>query len=178
MLRTLSLGSFFSVHVGELENLNFTAASAKTATMFIWAACIGMLLASLYNFYQRAVPGSVVRALLRAEALSAESAKTAEELGLADKPFALFELTSGVTLRRVVYRTDLAEGIAPGKQPCTAETRFYLPEESKYRAEIRFSKEGNGVVALILTALLCVGVGIALVKLLPVVLGIIDTVLK
>ncbi len=165
----LSLVSFFSVGAGEYEKLNFTTASAKTATLFIWAACIGIALAALYNLYQRAVPGGVVRALLRAEALDEERARSCEELGLASKPFALFELTSGITLRHVVHCVG---------ERNTPEARYYIPEEEKYRAEIRFSKEGNGIIGLSLTLFLCVGVGLALIKLLPLVLGMIDGLMK
>ncbi len=166
----LALADFFSVAVGEYEHLNFTAASASTATLFIWAACLGIVLASLYHFYQCSVPGGVVRALLRAEALSPERAKTAEELGLASKAFALFELTSGITLRHVVHRVTPAEG------DTESEEKYYIPEEEKYRAELRFSKEGNGVKGLVLTTVFCVVLAIVLVKVLPFFLGIADSV--
>ncbi len=202
MTTRLSAADFFSVAVREFEHLNFTAESARSATLFIWAACIGIALAALYNFYQRAVTGGVVRALLRAEAFSPERAKTAKELGLADKPFSFFELTRGVTLRHVICRVDEpsepeekrseqsekqdgadAPNKEPGEQDEAAKQsdtapRFYLPEEGKDRAQIRFSKEGNGVVGLVFTLVLCVGLAIALVKLLPGILGMIDGLMK
>ena len=166
MQSLLGIADFFSVATGEYEHLNFTASSAKTATLFIWAACLGVILASLYHYYQCTVPGGVVRALLRAEAFSLESAKTVADLGLANKAFALYELTSGITLRHVVHRVEGEDG----------EERYYIPEKERYRAELRFSKEGNGVKGLVLTAIFCVVLAIALVKVLPFFLGIANSV--
>ena len=166
MRSVLGLADFFSVATGEYEHLNFTASSAKNATLFIWAACLGIILASLYHYYQCTVPGGVVRALLRAEAFSLESAKTVTDLGLANKAFALYELTSGITLRHVVHRITDEE----------SEERYYIPEEGRYRAELRFSKEGNGVKGLVLTTAFCVVLAIVLVKVLPFFLGIADSI--
>ncbi len=166
MRSLLGIADFFSVAAGEYEHLNFTASSAKTATLFIWAACLGVILASLYHYYQCTVPGGVVRAILRAEAFSKECAKTACELGLAGKAFALYELTSGITLRHVVHCTDGED----------EEKRYYIPEAERYRAELRFSKEGNGVRGLVITAAFCVVLAIVLVKVLPFFLGIADSI--
>ena len=95
-----------------------------------------------------------------------KSAKTVTDLGLANKAFALYELTSGITLRHVVHRVE-GEG---------GEERYYIPEKERYRAELRFSKEGNGVKGLVLTAIFCVVLAIALVKVLPFFLGIANSV--
>ena len=163
-MHTSLASSLFGVAVKEYEKLNFTEADAATATLVIYGVCLGVILAALYTFYYQKVPGSVVRALLRAEAFSAETARTAAELGLA--PLALRELTRGKTLRRVVHR---AEG---------EDTRYYIPEQDKYRAEIRFDKKGNGLVGLILTAALSLVLAVVLVKLFPVILNMIDGFMK
>lgn len=160
--------SFFTVTAGEYEALNFTASHAKTATMFIYGACIGVIAAALYMFYQQSVPGGAIRAILRAEALSPESAKTAEELGLLTKPFCLWELTRGSSVRRFVKTVqDEAQG-----------DRYYIPEELKYRAQIRFDRKGNRFGGLLFTMVLSLGLALILVNLLPVVLGMIDGLLK
>jgi hypothetical protein len=166
--------SLFGVQAGEYENFTLTASTADTLTLFVVAVCIGIVIAALYNFYLRTVPGGIVRALLRAEALSPESAKTAAELGLEGKALHLLELTRGSALRRVVRfvgDTADAEGNRP---PQTPETRYYIPEEAKYRAELRFEKKGNGIVALLFTAALSVVLGALIIALLPWFLGVID----
>ena len=156
--------SFFKVAVKEYEKLSFTEADAATATLLIYGVCIGVVLAALYTFYYQQVPGGVVRALLRAEAFSEETAKTVEELGLSS--LALRELTRGKALRRVVSRVE------------GENTHYYIPEQDKYRVEIRFDKKGNGVTGLILTAVLSFVLAIVLVKLFPVILNMIDGFMK
>jgi hypothetical protein len=172
-----SLAASFGVAAGEYEHFSFDAAAAKNATAFIIAACIGIVLAALYNFYQRSVPGSVVRAILRAEALSPEKAKTAEELGLGKKPLCLWELMRGTTLRRVIRFVGDEQGQSELRSAQNGQTRYYIPEQSKYRAELRFDKKGNGVVALVLIALLSAVLAFLLIKLLPWFLSILDSFL-
>ena len=55
-----------------------------------------------------------------------------------------------------------------------AEERLYIPEELKYRAELRFDKKGNGVAGLVLTAVLTVALAILLIKLMPDILQLVD----
>lgn len=160
------LGSFFTVAVREYEKISFTAENAKTATVLIYMLGLGIILASLCAFYQQRVPGRVVRALLRASALDEASAKTAEEIGVRRGSLAMFELRHGTVLRRMVQVTN-------------EETpRYYIPEALKYRAEIRFDKKGNELPGLLITVLLSLGVALLLVNALPMVLSIIDNLLK
>ena len=206
----LSLADFFSIPAREYEHFSLTYASARTITTLVLAVCLGVILAALYNFYVRRVPGGVARLLLSREALSPEKALTAEELGLLDKPFALWELLRGVSLRHIVCAVtkevptapeesegekevaEDAEAIAanaeaeeaqsaPDAQAKTAaessfdaQTRFYIPEDKKYRAQVRFEKEGNGVGGLVLTCVCTFALGVLLIKLIPVVLAMVD----
>lgn len=193
----LSLASFFSIPAKEYEHFTLTYATAKTLTAIVVAICAGVILAALYNFYIRRVPGGVVRQLLSREALSPEKALSAEELGLLDKPFALWELLRGVSLRRIVCAvtpseevqeqpTDGTEGEQvpenaekreEAEQIFDAQTRFYIPEDKKYRAEVRFEQEGNGPAGLVFTCALTLVLGFALVKLIPMVLAMVDNFL-
>jgi len=178
-------------------------ASSGTITFIVIAICAGVILAALYNFYIRRVPGSVVRLLLSRGALSRETALSAEELGLLEKPFALWELLRGSSLRHIVaavpaeetaqntneqeadekeadeQKTDEKEAdeqktdegnkspAATDESVWNAKTRFYIPADKKYRAQLRFEEKGNGVVGLVLTCALTVVLGILLVKLIP-----------
>ena len=58
--------SLFTPQAREFEHINFDAATAKNAGLIVMAICFGVILAALYNFYMRNVPGSAVRALLAA----------------------------------------------------------------------------------------------------------------
>ena len=159
-LRALGL---FTPTPGQYENIHFDASNAEAAGTCILAVCIGVILAALYNFYVRSVPGGVVRALLAAEALSCESAKSVQELGLSR--LATFELTHNAVLRRLISSVTGEEG---------DEVRYYIPEEQKYRAEVRFESRGNGVVGLLITVAVTLAAGLLVSKLLPWFLGIID----
>ena len=215
----LSLAGFFSIPAKEYEHFTITYTTAKTLTALVVAICAGVILAALYNFYIRRVPGGVVRLLLSRDALSPEKALSAEELGLLDKPFALWELLRGVSLRHTVCAvTESATAAEEAKAPSDAEaqteelvpdadaaqameapdadaakeaektppaeelafdaqTRFYIPEDKRYRAEGRFAEEGNGPVGLAITCALSLVLGFALIKLIPVVLTLVDNFL-
>lgn len=141
--------------------------SAKTLTVLVWCLCAGILLAALYTLYQKYVPGGAVRAILAAEAFSGESAKTAEELGL--HGLRLRELKRNVTLKRMVQRVE-KDGEA---------TRYFIPEEDRYRAAVRYEKEGkNPWVTLFLTAVLTFLFALLLLRLLPVFLTVADNLLS
>ena len=152
--------SFFRVTVKEYEKLTFTESDASTATLLIYGVCIGVILAALYTFYYQYVPGSAVRALLRANAFSEETSKSADELGLST--LALRELTRGKAVRRIVCCTE------------DGNKRYYIPESIRCRAEVRFDKKGNGLAGLILTAIFSLVLAIVLIKIFPVILNMID----
>ena len=178
MKAPLSHLAAFGIRPGEYEHFTFDASTAATVTTFVIAICIGILLAALYNFYQRNVPGAIVRAILREKALSEKDAKTAAQLGLEGKFLFLWELTHGTALRRTVRFVGDTAYDARGKRPKqNAETRYYIPEEGKYRAEIRFEKKGNGLIALLITCALTAVLAILIIKLLPWFLSIVDKIM-
>lgn len=173
---TAFLAGFFSIPAKAYEHFTLSYSAAKTLTAIIFAVCAGVILAALYNFYIRRVPGGVVHLLLSRNALSPETALSAEELGLLDHPFALWELLRGVSLRRIVCAVSDGEEAEEEAAP-DAKTRFYIPEDKKYRAEVRFAQKGNGAAGLILTCALTALLGIILLKLIPVVLAMVDNFL-
>ncbi len=158
--------SFFSVTPREYEKISFSPTDASTATVLIWGICLVSVLASLYAFYVQKVPGRVARTLLRCEAEDADSAKTAEELGIGSSSLAMLELTRGTALRRIVHTTD------------ASTPRYFIPAELRYRAEVRYDKKGNGFLGLLFAVLLSIGLALLLINLLPMVLGIIDGAIK
>ncbi len=173
------LAGIFSIPAKTYEHFTLTYSAAKTLSAIILAICAGVILAALYNFYIRHVPGGVVRLLLSRGALSPETALSAEELGLLDKPFSLWELLRGVSLRHIVCAVSAQEGEEEGDGEegdgeADAQTRFYIPEDKKYRAEARFEQKGNGVMGLVITCALAVVLAIVLIKLMPVVLAMAD----
>ncbi len=163
------MASLFTIEAREYANIAFDAASRAMARNVILALCIGIFLAALYSVYQRSVPGGIVRALIGAGAHTPESAKSLEELGLSRNPFSRLEIRRNAMLRRFLRPTEGGEGAA---------CRYYIPEEQKYAAEVRFEKGGNPVITLILTAACSLLLAIVLIKLLPGLLSIADNLMK
>lgn len=170
---TLSLASFFTIEAREYTHFVVDAGTRTTLRNLIIALAVGIALASLYAFYQKNVPGLLVHALLRAEAFTPEAAKTAEELGLEKNPFVWFEFKHNTMLKRVV--TCIERTTEEGEAPLLA---YYIPEELKYRAEVRYEKKGNGPIALIITMIATVLLAILLIRLAPALIGIVDNMIK
>ena len=160
--------SLFTIAAREYEHITFDASARATARTVILAIAIGIVLAALYNFYLKAIPGGLVRALLAAKAHTDESAKSLADLGLARNPLYGFAAAHDLTLRRILKRAEGAEGEGE---------RYYIPEEEKHRADVRFEAKGNGVVSLIVSIAVAFAVAVLLIKLLPAILGVIDGIL-
>ena len=165
--------SLFEIQAREYAHFTFDAGARTLLRNVILGIAIGIILASLYAFYQKNVPGAVVRALLRAEAFSPDCAKTLTELGLEKNILIPFELAHNGMLKKLV-RAATAEGEKESGETQEGEERYYIAEEDKYRAELRFDKAGNGPVSLIITAVLILAFAVLLIKLLPALLGIAD----
>ena len=171
-MRAPILASFWEIAEREYTNFKFDAAARTTARNLIFAIAVGIILAAFYMAYQKQVPGAIVRAILRAEAFSEENAKTAEELGLTKNFFIRHELKKNQTLKRLIKRVKTVE--TEGED---AVVRYYIPEDLKYRAEIRYDKKGNGLFGLIFTIVATVGLCILLIKLLPAILSLFDYII-
>ena len=159
--------SVFVIEPREYAHFTLTASTAATIRNAILAVCFGVILAALFACYQRAVPGGFVRALLQNGAASPETAKTRAELGFGKTPFLSRELRDGSFLRRVVRAAE-GEG----------EPRYYIDEADRIRAEVRYDKRGFGPVALLLTIVLTLAAGAALIRLTPTLLGLFDNLMN
>lgn len=178
--RLLSLASFFTIEAGNYKNFTFSAETASFVRNIILAMCAGILLAALCTMYQRYIPGGFIRALLRAEAFSEENAKTLAELGYEKNIFIRFELRFGTLLLKHLHFTDENNTAANEntKRSCpTQNARFYIPEELKYRAELRYDTKGSGPLQFIITVFLTGGIAVILIKTIPLILSFVDAIL-
>ncbi|MBQ3063446.1 MAG: hypothetical protein IJC99_01405 [Clostridia bacterium] len=188
--------SLFRITIGEYEHISFDAADASLLQIIIWGLCIGAVLASLLMLYHQNVPGKLVRALLRAAAHDTDTAKTLDELGLSGRPLIARELRRGALLQKFIRnavqeagKTDTATArensdSTAQNAPCEASApttgvpaRYYIPEELKYRAAVRYDKKGNGLVSLLITVVLSLVMAVLLLKLIPLALSMIDSIL-
>ena len=194
------LGGIFSTSE-EYENLGITGGGSMLPSIVVGIA-IGFLIASCMAIFDRRVLGDFVRQVLSYECFSRESAKTLEELGYHKNSFVRGGLKNGATLRRVVKcveeevfyekveaaRVEFEKAHADDgkRKPKFREPKFkmdpsvmhyYIPEEMKYTADVRFEKKGTGVHTLVLSFVLIAAITVALLFLIPELLQMFDNVL-
>lgn len=150
-------------------------ANASTTELIAVSVFIGATLASIAVFFNKNIIGRVVRALISAGANDPESAKTLDELGMSRNFFVKRALSGGGALRKLVNEADdrviaLPDGstyFERDKKLDVRTARFYISEEKRVRAEIRYAKKGSDVIILILSIVVYFGVAWGIVVLLP-----------
>ena len=105
---------------------------------------IGVIIAVLVVAYNKLVLGKFVKALIKAEAVHPNFAKSFEELKLKKTFYLSFALRARSTLRKVVFEPDDED-----KKGC-----YYIPEDKLYRAGRMYG--GKDVDLLMVAAVLIV----------------------
>ena len=182
----------------EYDNLGLTVSDFKMICAIICGFCIGMIIAVFSSLYTKRVLGDLVRATIAADALSPESAKTLYELGFDNKLLLRRAVAKSVSLRRVLKCREEEDFIAElnakreeyakkrednGRLPKFKESEykidpsadaFFIPEELKYTAEIKFDKKGASVRSAIATSIIVIIAFIAVMIALPELLEFLD----
>ena len=161
----------YNVYLGvgtNYENLGFEKNPLFSLRLMVLGLFIGIVIACIAAAYHKQVLGGIARKLIAEGCLSAETAKSAKELGYGKNFLAKHALCRSVSLRRVVkcveenefYERQNAEE-AEYEQRREAEPklpkykakeylidiendRFFIPEELRIRAEVKFEKKGSG----------------------------------
>lgn len=181
---------FFTPNFGTYEKLTFF----NDPTMFkiiVIGIYIGLIVASLFAFYNRRVLGGFIRKLDSEGALSPENAKTLAELGYDKNPFIKLSLKHGYSLRRVVsysFKDTDGGSEAKGESLINAATlkqkidlsedSFYLPEEKRDVTVSRFRLKGSGPLSVILIAVLGLIAVVLIFKIAPVIVNLLDSALQ
>ena len=134
------LYDFFNPKLDGYTNFDFGEGDMINIRMIIFGIFAGVILASLYAIYVKNVVGSFVRKLLAAGCLAEDKAMTLDELGFTKNIFVKQALRGSLLASTVVHvMPELKEGDeAPGPE------RYYIKEEKKYAAEMRFNARGSG----------------------------------
>ena len=150
--------------------------------------------------FDRRVLGDFVRHVLANDCLSREKAMTLEELGYLRNTIIRSSLKGGVSLRRVVKcveEEDFLRDVALRREAYAAENaekkgarfkeprfrvdpstmHFYIPEEMKYVADVKFEKKGANFVTLIVATLLFVVLAAVAFFIVPDLLQMLDNML-
>lgn len=178
---------YFSLEMPRLYNFSISRSTVSTLRMMIFGITIGIIIAAASSVYHKRHLGGLIRTMIEKNCMSPDNAMTLEELGYDNKFGIKNAVKRGGSLWRWARCREEDEYVAEmtkkreefeeqhkneNKPPKFKELdfkrdyktmHFYLPEEKKYAAEIKFDKKGfrwSGVVivaivAIILSALLC-----------------------
>lgn len=167
----------------QYENLNF-GNGFISVEMMIGAIFLGAALAAFAAVYNKRILGNFVWALLKQGIHTKEKAKTIYELDFQKNPFLRAALLRETTLRRFVRTAE--EDEAPqqtrkgGKRPAInfKTARFYIPEEMRIKAEIRYYRKGTDWVSFVVGLFVFALLAVAVYFLLPELLAMLDNLIS
>ena len=134
------LYDFFNPKLEGYTNFDFGEGDMINIRMIIFGIFAGVLLASLYAIYVKNVIGAFVRKLLAVGCLAEEKAMTLEELGFNKNVFVKQALRGSLLASTVIHvKPEPKEG-----EEGTEAEKYYIKEERKYAAEMRFNARGSG----------------------------------
>lgn len=162
--------------------------------LIVWAMFAGIVIASLMAVYNKRVIGGFVKSVLSLDCTSPKSARTIIELGYGTDWFIKNALRTDTVLRRFVVRIDeepassedaREEAPEDGKNQKKARrpkhdvidfmtARFYIPEELKYRAEVRYASRGTNLVSFGICVVILAAAAFAAIFLIPDIITLID----
>ncbi len=170
------------------ENLGFEKSPLFSLRLSIIFAFIGVAIACFAMLYNKRTIGGIVRKIIAEGASSPESAKTLAELGLDRKILTRNAIVRNVTLRRYVKCVEEEEYLSKyadlqdakrkvkSKYYIDLKTdRFYIPEEKRIQAEIRYEKKGSNLFSVIFAIVLLSIALLLIFSFLPNILGMIDS---
>ena len=196
---------YFTMELGTYDNFAISGRSGVTLRNIILAVALGIILATLMTLYTRRGLGGFVRSLIAAEATSPERAKTLMELGYFRSVMIRRELAKGSALRMVVRSPEQeafelgtgsdteagetqADGAGQGSVAKRARplifrhdfltSRFYIPEDLRARAEIRFDAKGSGWLPTVITIAVTVIAAAAMCWFLPDLIQMADNLIS
>lgn len=198
---------YFTIEFGAYENFSVADGFGATMRSLVLALTVGIVVAAIATARMRGGLGGFVKKLIKEECLSPESAKTLFELGYFRSPMIRRELERGTILRMVVHccerdERDAAKAAENAVSENAADTsqnlkklqkrtyvlqksekidfmtaHFYIPEDLRYRAEIRFEEKGSSWRSAILLIVAAVVVAALLCAFLPDVVAFIDNLI-
>lgn len=154
------------------EAINFTSLWVEhnsTLAKVIWAFYIGILIASVVMWYNQRVVGKAVRVLYKKGIFSIDKALTLKQLGL-NSFFIRTALKKQFSpLRRVVYCSIQKPNLSDND---FENAKFYIPEEQKYRAEVKYHGKNTSIVLIVITAIVMFFIALLCIEYIPKLLDL------
>ena len=171
---------FYDYFNPELEgyvNFDFGGGNMVNIRVIVFGIFVGVFLASVYMVYVKNIVGAFVRKLLSEECLSEERAQSLEALGFARNPFVKLA-TRGSLLASTVVQLESKTTTGENGEVQTLPTRYYIKEEKKYVAGMRFNARGSGAVTLLFVLLISVICIFVIFGFLPQILRFVDNTIS
>lgn len=154
------------LHVYYFEHLNLPD-GGTSMRLLIWVLYAGIVIGSLLGTLDKVYCGAFVRALLQGGCVAVESAATLAEMDTRGKWYLRHALRPGKPLWKMIAVTEGEAGKA----------RFYLPEEKRDLAELRYQNGNRPFRTLVLAIVLLTGVAVFAQIALPELLTMLDNLL-
>ncbi len=195
---------YFQIQFGAYEHISLGASASSMAQTILLALVIGIIVASVSVAYTRIKYGNFVRKLIRYGCQSPETAKTLKELEEFQNSSIRRALIRSSLLKKYVVsvlppstvsmdlsRSEAEEQIKQEQNPGFFErigklkqkaadfsvARFYLPEDLRIQAEVRFEKKGSGWLVVLITVVVTI-IGAALIcRFLPDFVWLLDNLI-
>lgn len=185
---------------GNYQNLGLEKMPLFSIRLTVLGIFAGIIIACVAMAYHKQILGGAVRRLIERGCLSPESAMTAEELGYLKNPLIKNALARSTSLRSVIkcvgeeefYRQQAADIEAYEEKRKSEEKlprykrreyiidptadRFYIPEDKRERAEIKFEKKGSGWLSTVISIAVMLVAFFAVLLVLPQILGFLDDI--
>lgn len=162
--------TYFTVTFDHYSNFSVSPTTATLVRNIILGFAIGIIIASAMSVHTKRGLGGFVRTLIREECHSPDTSKTLLELGYFQSFSVRRELKRGVTIGKLIickeqeelqvrssdHETSDQKSLEKSFQLDFATCHFYIPEDLRYRAEVRFEKKGSTWKSFFITLILTV----------------------
>ena len=189
---------YFSPDMPRMENIKLGTGTLVTLKTVLIGITLGIIFASFITIYNKRYLGGFIRKLLKEQCISPSSAKTLEELGYNKKLCLKLALRTEKPLSRWARCVEEDEFIAEMEQkraefeeahkddddpPRFHEVKFkrdmktmhfYIPEEKKYAADVKFDAKGANWVSFILVTVISILICAFLSFILPDIVKMVD----
>ena len=151
----------------------------STLELTVWSIAVGAVVAVFFTYYNRTILGGFVRTLINKEALSIDSAITLAEAGYQKNVFVKRALLKRNTFRKIVFEVDDEIIIASEGHSFSARTkpidlstaRFYVAQENKTMAELRYDNKGADLFGVITSIIIVFALAYVITLVFPHLIG-------
>ena len=186
---------YFTPEHGIYENIKVNYDPMVTPAMIVIAGFIAVMAGACVMIFTKRVLGRFVRRLIRNEAFSADSAKTAEEIDLGKSIWHRLFINRMVLAKAVRCREEdefykIEKDSDESKKDAYSVSintprklrykrnyktdHFYVAEDKRHYASVKFDAKGTNPLMLPVLAVAYIAIAIIIIKIWPSLLGVLD----